>query len=123
MNELKISLMLKFSLRNSLENFESFILIWCERLPIYGNLTNLTFITLNYSGLSFILSTDSDKVPGLDFFLSFLLALKYRSHNFRNGFSTSSSKIKKIIQVIRTIILKRRLKCSVQLPACNFNEK
>ena len=25
--------MLKFSLQNSLQSFESFILIWCERLP------------------------------------------------------------------------------------------
>ena len=38
LNELKASLMLKFSLENSLQAFESFILIWCERLPIYGNL-------------------------------------------------------------------------------------
>ena len=31
LNELKASLMLKFSL-------QSLFLIWCERLPIYGNL-------------------------------------------------------------------------------------
>ena len=30
--------MLKFSLQNSLQSFESFFLIWCERLPIYGNI-------------------------------------------------------------------------------------
>ena len=38
LNELKTSLMLKFSLENSLQSFESFILIWCERLLIHGNL-------------------------------------------------------------------------------------
>ena len=38
LNELKTSLMLKFSLQNSLQSFESLFLIWCERLPIYGNL-------------------------------------------------------------------------------------
>ena len=38
LNELKISLMLKFSLQNSLQSFESLFLIWCERLLIYGNL-------------------------------------------------------------------------------------
>ena len=37
-NELKTSLMWNFSLQNSLQSFKSFILIWCERLPIYGNL-------------------------------------------------------------------------------------
>ena len=36
--ELKTSLMLKFSLQNSLQSFESLFLIWCERLPICGNL-------------------------------------------------------------------------------------
>ena len=30
--------MLRFSLQNSLQSFESLFLIWCERLPIYGNL-------------------------------------------------------------------------------------
>ena len=30
--------MLKFSLRNSSKSFESLFLIWCEGLPIYGNL-------------------------------------------------------------------------------------
>ena len=38
LNELKTSLMLKVSLQNPLQIFESFILIWCKRLPIYGNL-------------------------------------------------------------------------------------
>ena len=38
LNELKTSLMLKFPLQNSLQNFESFFLIWCKRLPIYGHL-------------------------------------------------------------------------------------
>ena len=38
LNELKTSLMLKFSLQNSLQSFESLFLILCERLPIYGNL-------------------------------------------------------------------------------------
>ena len=32
--------MLKFSLQNPLQSFESLFLIWCERLPIYGNLSN-----------------------------------------------------------------------------------
>ena len=30
--------MLKFSLQNSLQSFEIFILMWCERLLIYDNL-------------------------------------------------------------------------------------
>ena len=34
----KTSLMLKFSLQNSLQHFESLFLMWCERLLIYGNL-------------------------------------------------------------------------------------
>ena len=38
LNELKISIMLKFSLQNSLESLESLFLIRCERLPICGNL-------------------------------------------------------------------------------------
>ena len=38
LNELETRLVLKFSLENSLQSFESFILIWCERLLIYGNL-------------------------------------------------------------------------------------
>ena len=38
LNKLKTSLMLKFSLQNSLQSFESLFLIWCERLPTYGNL-------------------------------------------------------------------------------------
>ena len=38
LNKLKTSLMLKFSLQNSLQSFESLFLIWCERLSIYGNL-------------------------------------------------------------------------------------
>ena len=38
LNELKTSSMLKFSLQNTLQSFESFILIWCKRLPIYGSL-------------------------------------------------------------------------------------
>ena len=38
MKELKTSLMLKFSLQNSLQSFESSFLISCERLPIYANL-------------------------------------------------------------------------------------
>ena len=38
LNELKTSLMLKFSLQNSLQSFECLYLIWCERLPIYDNL-------------------------------------------------------------------------------------
>ena len=37
-NELKTNLILKFSLQNSLQSFEILFLIWCERLPIYGNL-------------------------------------------------------------------------------------
>ena len=37
LNELKASLRLKLSLQNSLESFESFIFIWCVKLPIYGN--------------------------------------------------------------------------------------
>ena len=38
LNELKTSLVLKFSLRDSLQSFDCLCLIWCERLPIYGNL-------------------------------------------------------------------------------------
>ena len=38
LNELKTSLMISFYLQNSLQSFESSFLIWCERLPIYGNL-------------------------------------------------------------------------------------
>ena len=38
LNELETRLVLKFSLENSLQSFESFILIWCERLLIYDNL-------------------------------------------------------------------------------------
>ena len=38
LNELKTSLMSKFSLQNSFQSFESLFLIWCERLQIYGNL-------------------------------------------------------------------------------------
>ena len=38
LNELKTSLMFKFSLQNFLQSFESLFLIWCERLLIYGNL-------------------------------------------------------------------------------------
>ena len=34
----KTTLMLKFCLQNSLQNFESLFLIWCDKLPIYGNL-------------------------------------------------------------------------------------
>ena len=30
--------MLKYSLQNSMQSFESFFLIWCDMLPIYGNL-------------------------------------------------------------------------------------
>ena len=32
------SLILTFSLQNSLQIFENLFLIWCDRLPIYGNL-------------------------------------------------------------------------------------
>ena len=35
LNELKTSLMLQFSIQNSLQRFEGLFLIWCERLPIY----------------------------------------------------------------------------------------
>ena len=38
LNQLKTSLMFKFSMQNSLQSFESLFLIWCESLPIYGNL-------------------------------------------------------------------------------------
>ena len=38
LNELKTSLMLKFSLPKFLQSFESLFLIWYERLLIYGNL-------------------------------------------------------------------------------------
>ena len=38
LNELITNLMLKFSLQNLLQSFKSLFLIWCERLPIYGNL-------------------------------------------------------------------------------------
>ena len=38
LNEIKTSLMLQFSLQNSLQSFERLFLIWCERLPIYCNL-------------------------------------------------------------------------------------
>ena len=38
LNERKTSLMLKLSLQNSLQNFESLFLRWCERLPIAANL-------------------------------------------------------------------------------------
>ena len=38
LNELKVSSMLKFSLQNSFQSFESLFLIWCESLPKYGNL-------------------------------------------------------------------------------------
>ena len=38
LEELKTSLMLTFSLKNSLQSFESLFFLWCERLPIYGNL-------------------------------------------------------------------------------------
>ena len=38
LNELKLSLMLKFSLQDSLQSFKSLFLIWCKRLPIYDNL-------------------------------------------------------------------------------------
>ena len=38
LHELKTSLILRFFLQNSLQIFESFIVIWCEELPIYGNL-------------------------------------------------------------------------------------
>ena len=38
LNELRTRLMSKFPLQNSLQNFESFFLIWCERLPIYDDL-------------------------------------------------------------------------------------
>ena len=71
----------------------------------------------------FNLSADPDETPDLDFFLSSLLALAYRSRNFTNAFSASSAKIKKIILVIRARILKRSLKWRVQLPASNFNKK
>ena len=43
--------------------------------------------------LSFNLSADPDERPDLDFFLSSLLALTYRSRNFTNAFSASSAKI------------------------------
>ena len=42
----KTSLMLKFSWQNSLQSFESLFLIWFERLPIYGNLSNQRQICL-----------------------------------------------------------------------------
>ena len=38
LNELKPSLMLRFSVQNSLQSFESLFLIWCKNLPIHGNL-------------------------------------------------------------------------------------
>ena len=38
LNEWETSLMLKFSLQNSLPSFESLFWIWCEKLPIYSNL-------------------------------------------------------------------------------------
>ena len=38
LTELKTSLMSKFFLQNSLQSFKSLFLIWCKRLPIYGNL-------------------------------------------------------------------------------------
>ena len=38
LNGLKTSLILKFSLQNSLKIFESLFSIWYKRLPIYGNL-------------------------------------------------------------------------------------
>ena len=37
-NEVKTNLKLKFSLQNSLQSFESLLVTWCDRLPIYGNL-------------------------------------------------------------------------------------
>ena len=40
MNEVKTSLMLKFSLQNFLQSFESLLLIWCNSLPLYDNLIN-----------------------------------------------------------------------------------
>ena len=36
LNEVKTNLMI-FSLQNSLKSFKSLFLIWCDRLPIYGN--------------------------------------------------------------------------------------
>ena len=38
LNEVRTSLMLTFSLQNSLQSFESLFLIRCDRLPIYGKL-------------------------------------------------------------------------------------
>ena len=38
LNEVKTNLMLTFPLQNSLQRFESLFLVWCDRLPIYGNL-------------------------------------------------------------------------------------
>ena len=38
LNELKTSFMLKFSLLDSLQSFESLFSIWCEGLPIYDHL-------------------------------------------------------------------------------------
>ena len=38
LDELKTDLVLKFSLQNYLQSFEICLLMWWERLPIYGNL-------------------------------------------------------------------------------------
>ena len=44
--------MLKFSLQNSLQSFESLLLIWCERLPIHGSLKESTSaLFFNWFGL------------------------------------------------------------------------
>ena len=38
LNEAKTSVMLKFSLKSSLQSFESLFLIWCDSLSGYSNL-------------------------------------------------------------------------------------
>ena len=58
--------MLKFSSQNSLQSFESLFLIWCERLPIYGNLDSQGHFELSQeesdllkAGLNFSIQPDN----------------------------------------------------------------
>ena len=66
--------MLTFSLQKCLQSFESLFLIWCDKLPIYGNLKQYTselsfvwFLLLENLWLRYFLMTLSIKNGGYAF--------------------------------------------------------
>ena len=98
--------MLKFSLQNSLQSFNSLFLIWCERLPIYGNLKQRTsdvpfnwFWLLENLRLRYFLMTLSIKNGGYAFVIRLDLML-----------SMSSWKEFQLLQILNNLFIKYLIK-------------